>query len=268
VPITVTEKADSRPNAAGERPSAELKYIVRGTGDAVAARDAVATAAPATFDGLVQKTVSVEPIGDGSDLWEGTVQYGVAARAAPPATGDSVFNFDTGGGTQHITQSLSTVGSYAAPGMTNPNFRGAIGVTHDTVEGVDITVPVYHFSETHYKPASQVTDAYKGTLFGLTGKVNSAAFHGCAAGECLFLGASGSKRGDDDWEITYRFAASPNRTNLTIGDITGVAKKGWEYLWVHYVDDEDATAKRLVKRPAFVRVEKVYETGDFSGLGI
>lgn len=31
-----------------------------------------------------------------------------------------------------------------------------------------------------------------------------------AAGEVLFLGASGSKRGEEEWEITYRFAASPN----------------------------------------------------------
>ena len=59
------------------------------------------------------------------------------------------------------------------------------------------------------------------------------------ARECLFLGAAGSKRGADDpsslklrragWEITYRFAASPNRTGITVGEITGIAKKGWEY---------------------------------------
>ena len=89
-----------------------------------------------------------------------------------------------------------------------------------------------------------------------------------AAGECLFLGASGSKRGEEDWEITFRFAASPNRTGITVGDITGIAKKGWEYLWVRYADAEDAAAKALVKKPVAVYVEKVYEDGDFSGLGI
>jgi len=36
------------------------------------------------------------------------------------------------------------------PGKTAPDFKGAIGVTHDNVEGVDIAVPVYSFSETHY----------------------------------------------------------------------------------------------------------------------
>jgi hypothetical protein len=45
------------------------------------------------------------------------------------------------GGTQHITQSLATIQKYAAAG-TAPDFGGAIGVTHDSVEGVDITVPM------------------------------------------------------------------------------------------------------------------------------
>jgi len=80
------------------------------------------------------------------------------------------------------------------------------------------------------------------------------------------LGASGSKRGDDEWEITFRFAASPNVTGLTVGDITGVDKKGWEYLWVRYSDAEDQ--KVLVKQPTAVYVEKVYESGSFAGLGI
>ena len=108
--------------------------------------------------------------------------------------------------------------------------------------------------------------AYKATLFGLTGRVNNAGFKGFAAGEVLFLGASGSQRGEEDWEITYRFAASPNVAGLTIGDITGINKKGWEYIWVRYADAEDE--KVLVKQPIAVYVEKVYDEGNFAGLGI
>ncbi|NJL31873.1 MAG: hypothetical protein HC898_09710 [Phycisphaerales bacterium] len=154
-----------------------------------------------------------------------------------------------------------------------PTSGGAIGVTDASggVEGVDITVPVYQFSETHYLPASQVTQSYKAALFQLTGKVNSDSFRGLAAGECLFLGASGSRRGtgpDDDWEITFRFAGSPNRTNLTLGSITGIDKKGWEYLWVRYADAEDTASKTLVKQPVAVYIEKVYQEASFSGLEI
>ena len=137
-----------------------------------------------------------------------------------------------------------------------------------TAKGVDITVPVYNFSETHYLAASAVTQAYKNTLFALTGRVNNAPFKGLAAGECLFLGASGSKRGTDDWEITYRFAGSPNRSGMTIGPITGVSKAGWDYMWVRYADTEDDDAKTIVKRPIAVYIERVYDVADFSLLGI
>ncbi len=66
-----------------------------------------------------------------------------------------------------------------------------------------------------------------GTIIdGGTLLVNNASWKGFAAGECLFLGASGSKRGSDDWEITFRFAATPNKTGLTVGDIVDINKKG------------------------------------------
>ncbi len=264
---TVLEKFDSRASTTGPSASVELTYTIRGTDDDLVAKAQLLIDSPETYDGLVRQSAEIEPV-DGRDLWSGVVHYGVAKGAERPETGDSSFSFDTGGGTQHITQSLETVSSYAPPGKTAPNFGGAIGVTHDSVQGVDITLPVYHFAETHYLADAVVTLAYRGTLFHLTGKVNNASFRGLDAGECLFLGASGSKRGEDDWEITFRFAGSENKTNLTVGNITGIAKKGWEYMWVRYETAEDDTAKALVKKPAAVYIEKVYEDGDFSGLGI
>ena len=266
--IECVEKFESRLITTGQQPSVELRYVIRGTNSDVEARSALLAGSPATYDPwgsgwfyLPRDTVTIQPVGD--LLWEGIVRYGPV-----PQTEQSVFSFDTGGGTQHVTHSLANVARYAPPGKTAPDFKGAIGVTADSVEGVDITVPVYHFSETHYLADPLVTPAYKATLFALTGKVNNAAFKGFAAGECLFLGAAGSKRGSGDWEITYRFAASPNVTNLTIGDITGINKKGWEYLWVRYSDSEDTVAKALVKKPVAVYIEQVYPYGDLGLLGI
>ncbi len=266
--IVCTEKIDSRQLTDGR--SAELSYRITGTADEAAAVTALKTATPLALYGMKRQPVAVEPVhidttNPDSCIWTGTVAYAPIERGEPPATGESVFNFDTGGGTQHITQSLQTVGRYPS---SAPDFNGAIGVTHDNVEGVDITVPVYTFSETHYLPASQVTSSYKMTLFGLTGKVNSSSFKGLAAGECLFLGASGSRRGADDWEITFRFAGSPNRSGLTVGPVSGIGKKGWEYLWVRYADAEDESGHTLVKRPVAAYVERVYESGSFSALGI
>jgi hypothetical protein len=263
---TLTEKIDSREWTTGDDASVVLHYLLAGVADDLSAKSLLESSTAANYDGLVRQSIQFEPVwvdtDSGDGLWDCRVRY-----AAQPETGESSFSFDTGGGTQHITQSLGTVASYAASG-TAPDFGGAVGVTHDSVEGVDITVPVYQFAETHYLADDTVTPAYKGTLFNLTGKVNDASFKGLAAGECLFLGASGSKRGADDWEITFRFAGSPNRTGLTVGPITGIAKKGWEYMWVRYADAEDSAAKAIVKKPVAVYVEKVYEEGSFSGLGI
>ena len=270
MPITVEEKFDSRRVTRGQNDSVELAYLVRGTDDDVEAREALEAESPPVHDGLPRLSVGIEPVGP--SLWDGVARYGPLniESAPPPATGESIFSFDTVGGTQRITQSRETIDSYARPGETAPDFQGAIGVTQDGVEGVDIAVPVYNFAETHYLADAVVTPQFKGAVFALTGKVNNAAFKGFAAGEVLFLGASGSKRGSSggDWEIAFRFAASPNATNLTIGEITGINKKGWEYLWVRYADAVDDTAGALVKRPVAAYVERVYESGNFALLGI
>jgi hypothetical protein len=268
--ITVQERLDSRPASIGRQSNVDLHYQVMGTDDDQAAHDAVVTAAPTTYRNMVRETISLDPT-DRADLWHATVRYVPPGgqKKDPPATGESSFSFDTGGGNQHVTQSLSTSGRYGQSGDSAPDFKGAIGVTSDSVEGCDITVPVYQFSETHYLSDATVTAAYKATLFSLTGKTNNAAFKGCAIGECLFLGASGSKRGTGDWEITFKFAASPNKTNLVIGgNITVASKKGWEYLWIRYHDVVDDTVNMIVKRPCGAYVEKVYEEGSFSSLGI
>ena len=261
MPATIAEKFDSRPATVGKGSTADLLYVVQGTEDDAEVHVAVTTTIPAYYLGLVFQSYSITP--QGGEIWDVSVRYGEREKKEP---GDSSFSFDTSGGTQHVTQSLETVGGYAPPGEMAPDFKGAIGVTSDSVEGTDITVPVYSFSEAHYVPVGDIDGAYKAALFALTGTVNDDTFRGFAAGEVLFLGASGSQRGQEDWEITFRFAASPNVVNLPVGDITVASKKGWEYLWVRYADAVDADV--LVKQPIAAYVERVYEDGDFSGLGI
>ncbi len=257
--ITIDERFDSRGATESSDPTTELIYIVQGTDDDLQVRALVAATAPTTYAGLKRDNFTLETFGAG--IWECKVHY-------IEFSSESQFSFDTGGGTQHITQSRANVQRQAAPGFVAPNFLGAIGVSNDRVDGTDITVPVFNFTETHYLDDALVDGAYKLALFHLTGKVNGNPFKGFAAGEVLFLGASGSKRGFDDWEITFRFAASPNAINLSLGAITGINKEGWHYLWIRFVDDEDVAAKSLIKRPVAAYVEQVYDYGNFSSLGI
>ena len=105
----------------------------------------------------------------------------------------------------------------------------------------------------------------------LTGKVNSSSFKGFDAGEVLFLGASGTRRGTgskDLWEITFKFAVSPNTKNLKVGDISVGSKKGWEYMWVKYQSDIDNSRENIIAKPVGVYIEQVYEYANLRGLGI
>jgi hypothetical protein len=263
---TCAETYNSRNITTGPNRQASIRYLIQGTDSDATAKTTLYATAPTTWTvediALPRRNAEIDQIHN--DMWIGTVYYGV--NSSQPA-GTSFYQFDTGGGSQHITQSISTIQRYAPAGGTAPNHAGAIGVTDKSIEGVDIVIPVFNFSEVHYLSDATVSSK-QATYFSLTGKVNSATYKGYAAGELLFLGASGSKRDRDDWEMTFRFSASPNKTNLTVGTITGIAKKGWEYLWVQYEEDSDNDAKSLVKKPLAVHIEQVYDYADLNGLGV
>lgn len=234
----------------------ELIYTITNTWDETEAETLLLGAAPAVYLGLELESAQCDPLGGGN--WRGTARY--------IRINENEYTFDTTGGTAHITQSIATVNTYAPPGFVAPDFGGAIGVTEDRVEGTDVPAPKYDFTETHFFADATVTEAYRVFLSLMTGRWNNATFRTFAAGELCFMGATGSKRGDDKWGITYRFSASPNQSGLTVGSITGIDKQGWDYIWFRYGKFFDSGAGIVVQRPISAHVERVLYSGDFSGL--
>lgn len=259
MPYLAVEHVESREFELGTNPVRTRLYRVFYTEDEEEARFAILDEAPTSDHNLMRAGCRAKHLGGG--VWEGEVRY---ARWEE----QNQRTFSTLGGTQRVTQSLSTINSYAPPGFTPPNFQGAIGVSEDRVEGVDIPVPAMEFTEVHYFTPLQMTNTFIRTLYQMTPRWNLSAFRMCNAGECLFRGVSGGQRGDENWELTFYFAMSPNATGLTIGDITGIDKLGHDYLWVRYGDYVDMDSYQLVKRPLSVHVERVIEGGDFTNLGI
>ena len=103
----------------------------------------------------------------------------------------------------------------------------------------------------------------------MTGRVHTGgAFKGTAAGECLFMGARGRKRGREYWQVQFSFACSENIVDLAVagGAIVVESKLGWEYLWVYDEPKEDSG--RVIPFPSAAYVEQVYKLGDLSALGI
>ena len=266
---------DQTVDARGNVTEIEIPYLVFEAADEDAALSAARSkAAGHTIRGMTLDSVEVvERIND--DTWKVKAVYAETEDGADEDIEDDgeeetvSFAFDTGGGTMHRNQSLKTVSK--APNDA-PDFNGAIEVDNEgNVNGVDVTMPVLNFTETHTMSGSRVTTSYKKNIAALTGTVNRSSFRGFAPGEVLFLGASGSKRSKKlsaPWEITFRFAVSPNQSSVSVGKLKVSNKKGWNYLWVRYADKVADNKKNVIKEPVAAYVEQVYPEGDFGNLGL
>lgn len=213
------------------------------------------------------ESYDVEYLGD--EAWKVSAKY-VKSGADDDTQNDPIRrtrSFDTGGGTTHITQGFSE----RRYGAQAPNQYNAIGVDGENVNGVDIVTPALQWTETYDVPSTYVTNAYIKSVAGLTGCVNNSSFRGFDEGEVLFLGCTGaqewdSQKGNGPWNLSFKFQASQNATNLTVGAVSGISKKGHEYLWVRY--EPSVNSNVLLKTPKHVYVNEVYRTAAFSGLGI
>lgn len=261
---TITEVIGSRLQTQGdnigERSTTTFEYIADGYTDEPAVLAAVQAYAGATYGTQrYHSTVISEHITERT--WRAKVIF-----IDKPAT---TTQFSGTGGTQHITQSIATVNSYGVSGgPTIPDMKRAINYDGQGVLGVEKIIPIYNWNEIHSLEDSELNI---GAYYGTTGTVNSASFNDMwgnafAAGEVLFLGADGIEREDGLWEVQFKFSYQPNQTGLSVGDVTGITKRGWDYLWISYKDEVGANKK--IKVPEFVYVEQIYEYVDFASLGL
>jgi len=260
-----TQAVDSE----GAYTTASVPYFAFNAEDEDDAINSVYASADGTFNGLVLDSVEIDERINAT-TFKVVAKYKASedSSSSSETEPEPVFSFDTGGGTQHMTQSIATVGKYPSDA---PDFGGAIGYDGESVAGIDIVQPVPNFSETHYLKDSVFTTSYKKGISTITGTMNGSPFKGYDQGEVLFLGANGTKRGKSSsslWEVTYKFSVSPNRRNFKVGSITVTEKYGWDYMWVRYADHVDDTKKTLLKKPVAVYTERVYRIANFGALGI
>lgn len=265
---TIFERANSRGGTLASDPLGQtttLEYCVFGTTDEAEVNELVAETIPDEFTGMLHQSWSINPVGP--DIWHVTVDYANKERRN---IGDWVYTFEFGSTSQHITQSLETISRTGLYGNDDPPNAGrAIGVTADGVAGCDILVPQPSFRITTYLADSKITPAYQRTVMGLIGRTNDAAYMEYEPGELLLTGSSGARRSRVDWEVSFSFHVSLDRTlefeNLDDPeDPIYVDKPGWAYAWFTYQDVK--VGNRITKRPSGVYIERVYDSGDFTKL--
>jgi len=249
------------------RDSITLPFRLVGEWDAITARTIALTESPKMFGYYLRKDVTLRNMGGG--VWDVDGEYGLAGKKEPEV-GDYKWSFSTTGATKHITQAIQHMNTYVASGKTAIDHKGAIGVTDDTVEGVDVPDKGFSWTETHVLPLAGFGFIYSAILGQLNGRMNATYFRGFAAYTVRFDGATGGKseQGDGLVEITYNFTFSPSESGLSLGGITGIAKHGWDYLWARYESEDDSTAKKTTLQPRQVEVERVLHPLDFSVFGI
>ena len=256
-----------------------LRWLIKDKASYALAEQKLRQQAPDVWAGYSRQRLDLQPLG--SKWWIGTALYvtpSVEGEGDEPGQAENLFpasvSFDTTGGTEHITQAYydgpalwGGETAYARGNAIAPSYEGAINVNGDQVNGIDVVVPVFNFTETWTVPTVYLTDRYVNALYRLTGKTNNALFRVFEPGECLFLGARGDlARGDYKAVLTFSFSCRPNQRNLKAGQIEVNYKEGWQYLWIEYENSVDNA--NLIKRPKFAYVNDIYGKEDFSQLGI
>lgn len=272
--IWMQEAVKSRDGESGySGNSYDYVYFTGGETDAEIAESYVRANIPATYRGFPYRTIGHEQLT--SDLYKWKVNYGAQANNLTEET--PVLEFNVGGGTIHITNSISNT-RYADTAIIPAgatDYKGAIGVEYDgdgkarRVRGCEVYASAMDYSMGKIFDAADVTDAYIAGIYNLSQTpVNNATFFGRPAGSVLFRGARGTWKGSDKWDIKFDFSFSPNVTGLTIGGITGISKTGWQYIDTIYKSAGRTTDGLDIMRPAQVTVHTVYNSGSFSVLGI
>lgn len=251
------------------QPTAEATWLVFGAADDPAAFTALNGVIPAFYNFPSGRTGYLKNISL-KDVAESTLETVVTHEAILTYGYRNPlleYEFEIGGQSVTLTHSINTT-PYTGGGRTAPDFNGGINVSADgKIQGIQVERALSQFAITKHWETSLLTEAYQLTLEGLASRVNNATFRGRAAGSVRFLGARGRINGEVT-PITYRFEHSPNETNVTVGDITVAVRNGFQYLDVYRRKVSDSGAKKIVELPHSVFVHDVFESGDFSQLGL
>ncbi len=258
----IVERHDSRGGSFGEDTAEyELKFGVMFEDDDLNTRALVEATIPPTFRNLQLRTYKIDPVGGG--VWNVSAKYEYKSLLS--------FEFDTTGGKQKIKQCFNAT-SYVPSGKPITDFKRAINVQKDgKVEGVEIHIPKFSFCVKRLVPhplPQSLQDAIRGNNAIVNDSIVTVNIQGVTytlqVGELIFTGATGGYHGGKYWDITLKFEVSDNEDNLTVGDITGIVKAGWDYLSVIYREAVDPTSHTKVMVPVQVDVCEVYDRGNLN----
>ena len=257
MPATVTEQPGREITRRNGVDTAKRKYWINDAADEADALTALLAFAPTTIGSLARDQITIteiiDPNGAGG-LFEAMVEWNVPRVTSLAAR----RSFRTTGLTRRILQSLETV--HASSGA--PDHGGAIGVTADGVDGCDIDGSETEMTLTFTIATSAAGVSYVDQLEALLQHTNDATWRDFSAGVVRFCGYSLDDQEDLTTVVTLSFKLAANVASTTLGGFT-FAKAGHDYVWPLVRQQDGGTFLTEA-----VYVERVYESGDFTLLGV
>lgn len=271
MPIDFWEKPESgKLSDTGRR--IELLFGLSGTTDKFVALAHAIQNTDSDIQTIPRADVQCEVVDGHDDLWDITVIYqiggGSGSGPVPTEIGDERESFSTRGNRVRITQALEHIADYgnADEGEAVPNHLGAINVTPDRIEGVEVDIPGWTFQIRTIVAASTMTQAYRRNLARSTHRVNSQRWRGYEPGELRLVDVRGSQRDEESFDLEFDFLAIENVEDDTVGDIEGIEKQGHHYAWAEHEKevDESTDPPTVREKLIAVHIERVYKEIDFN----
>jgi len=265
---TIKELFESRRGGVGPDGNMTLMYVVQGTDDLATVRSTVDATAPATFD---EKKIgpSYEVEEAGPSTWIVRVPYGPDDLTRRTSSDAAEQTFELSAETVNTQVSLATISK--TPGSA-PSFDQLVNVSvrngRIQVDGADVLHPRYEFTLEKIYTNAVLSESKRKEWADQVGTVNAAILRQFAIATVLYMGQTGRRRGRGDWSVNHRFAYSPDRTDVTIGEHTVASVPGWAYLWVTYEEIEDEVAHVIRSKPTAVYVERMYNTSNFTNFAL
>ena len=192
-------------------------------------------------------------------------RYLVCFDKKEPEAGDFSWSFDTTGGTRHVTHGIAHIQSYVPDGKTAVDHKGTIGGQRERGHrGRGCAQQELQVDRTPQLLLAGFGWTYAGIVDDLTGTVNNALFRCKAIGTVLFAGTGDpldQGLADPRPDVSLRVPSDWRRAS--VGDITGISKVGWQYLWVEYRKNNGGEGNRNDTVPVQVNVDQVLPSGNF-----
>lgn len=250
----------------------ELIFFLTGTDDKWIAFAHVLANTEDVLGGLPRDDFQLEVREGHTDLWDISVIYATGNGSGSTDSveiGQETISFTTRGDAIRIFQAGEHIADYGQVedlGLTPPNHKGAINVTTERVEGIEIDNAGFVMQITRIVADSEFTPQYNRALFLATNKVNSSTWRGFEPGELRLLGVDVNQRDSESWTVTFEFLGIQNIIDGQVGELTGIIKEGHHYAWSEHEDfvDESVEPPRKRKKLIAVHVERVYDYIDFA----